>query len=488
MKTSNTNQSYFLGIDLGTTNIKAIVTDNDGKTVADGSAPVEIFYLDNGGVEQEIEQIWQATLSAIKEAVQHGIGAKIKSIGISSQGGAVQIQDINGNPQGRVISWLDGRGKPFDIKLTNELGRDWFASHTGHGMSAMTPGQIFRLREEQKLPEDFKVGFVGDMIVERLCGKAAHDGTSLSLAMFYNPSLKRADPDLLNKTGLSEEILPKLIPANEIAGNLLDEIAMETALPAGIPVSSAVHDQYTAALACGTVNPGDVMFGAGTAWVLLAVTDKLAGPVVDSAFECTHVVEGLYGQILSLGNGGSALSWTLKTLGLENIDSSELDDLVENTIAGCNGLMFFPFLVEGCGAELPAEISGKLTGLRLSHTQSHIIRAVLEGLACELKRHLNLLTDAGLEISRLVMVGHAAGSSVTPQIIANVTGLPVFCTIEQAGSALGATIIARSLVDTEHDLATLSQRLMTTNRSVEPGEEHLIYQKIFQNYMKNLFS
>lgn len=474
----------YLGLDIGTTNLKAVVVNNDGRVVASASASVEILHLDDGGVEQDIEQIWSATLFVIKQVVQSGLVSQIQAIGVSSQGGAIQVQDDDSKPIGSVISWMDGRGKPYDEKLTLELGGDWFAAHTGHGMSAVTPGHILRLREQKHLPKAFRVGFVGDMIVSRLCGRAAHDATSLSLAMLYNPSYGKADPELLEIIGLKENQLPELLIASEPAGRLLDDVAKQTCLPAGIPVSVAIHDQYAAALGCGAVNSGDVMFGAGTAWVLLAVTDKLTGPVVDSAYECTHIVDGLYGQILSMVNGGSSLSWMLKILGLEHSESNQIDGMVEHVPSGSDGLMFWPVLVQGGQEGLPKGVAGQLAGLKLSHTNAHIVRAVIEGLACELTRHLRVLIEAGLNVKRLVMVGKAANSRVTPQIVADVTGLPIVCVQEPAVSALGAAIIARALVNTNECVIDAS-----SYRTFEPStSKTYVYQSLLEAYMTPLIN
>ena len=474
----------FLGIDLGTTNIKAIVVDSDGQVVASGSAPAEIFHLDDGGVEQDIEQIFSATLAAIKQATGSGLGNRIQAIGVSSQGGAMQIQAKDGTPCGRVIGWMDGRGKPYDAKLTAELGSDWFAAHIGHGVSGIAPGQLLRLRKEKLLPGAFRVGFVGDIIVSRLCGRAAHDATSLSLGMLYNPSLGQADPELLEKIGLAESQLPELLNASAPAGGLLGDVAKQTSLPAGIPVSAAIHDQYAAALGCGAVNAGDVMFGAGTAWVLLAVTDKLTGPAVNSAIECRHVVDGLFGQILSMVNGGSSLSWVLKTLGLENLDSSQLDEIIQSVLPGCDGLAFWPLLVPGDREGLAEGATGQLTGLRLSHTRAHIVRAVVEGLACELTRHLKILAKAGLGVKRLIMAGHAAGSSVTPQIIADVSALPVVCVQAPAVSAIGAAIVARGLAEPGKSILELTNSSASPRRTVEPSADNVaLYRSLLERYI-----
>src|ERR1041384_1904635 len=142
-----------LGLDLGTTNVKALVTDRGGRLLARGACPIQLFRLDGGGVEQDLEEIWQATLTAIGQAVRDINPAGIEAIGISSQGGAMQILDGRDRPLGRVISWLDQRCWAFDDHLTAEWGRDWFVHRIAHGRSWLAVGQILRLRQEQDLAD-----------------------------------------------------------------------------------------------------------------------------------------------------------------------------------------------------------------------------------------------------------------------------------------------------------------------------------------------
>jgi sugar (pentulose or hexulose) kinase len=189
----------FLGIDLGTTNIKALLVRPDGRIVARGAAPVALHHVGPAGVEQDIEEIWRATLAAIRQATRAGKGRAVRAVGVSSQGGAMQVLDGAGQPLGRVISWLDGRGHPYDGRLTRRKGSAWFARHTGHGASAVMIGQVLRLRREAPsgLRPPNRVGFVGDVVVARLAGQGAHDASSLSIAMAYNPRERRADPAIL---------------------------------------------------------------------------------------------------------------------------------------------------------------------------------------------------------------------------------------------------------------------------------------------------
>lgn len=429
------SEPLILGLDLGTTNIKALLVTPGGRIVGEGSAPVDVVHGPGGLVEQDLNQIWRATIAAIRRA---GNGRRVAAVGISSQGGALQLLSPTGQTVGRVVSWMDQRGKPEDDRLTKQLGSAWFSKHIGHGLSGVAVGQLLRLRRSHRI---HNVGFVGDQIVGRLCGRPAHDATSLAICMLYNPWRRGTDPDVMKLVGLTDAQLPALLSARTPAGGLTRQAAKLTGLPAGIPVSAAVHDQYAATLGCGAVRPGDLMLGTGTAWVLLATTDRLRPPVIPQACVSTHVVDGLYGQLMSMVNGGSAVKWVLGVTGLRG----DLDELMRSVPPGCDGLRVRPLLV----ANGPAEIAG----LTLAHTKQHLLRATVEGLARELSRYLDM---AGIKAKRLVMTGAAAASTVTPGIVAGITGLPVTCAAASATSAVGAAVIGRGLLEPKKDLAELS--------------------------------
>ena len=478
-----------LGLDLGTTNVKALVTDFAGNSLGEGACAVRLFQLGSGGVEQDIEEIWSATKTAIREAVRSVDASGIKALGVSSQGGAMQMLDARGQPSGRVISWLDERWTPFGDALSAELGQAWFAQRIGHGGAHFALGQLLRFRQENPglLAAPNRIGFVGDVIVSRLCGRAAQDGTSCSLTLLYNPARRDYDPDVLARLGITSAQLPTLLPAREPAGGLLPEIAQETGLRPGIPVSAAIHDQYTAALAAGAVRPGTVMVGTGTAWVLLAVSNSLTLPATPDAFVCHHAVEDLWGQILSLENGGSALSWALALTGHGSARGEEIDRLLETAPPGSDRLLCWPFLAALTVAGLPPNTKGRISGLQLSHGPGHVVRAVLEGLAFELKRHIGLLRDAGLRIERLVLSGGAAASRVTPRMLAAVTELPLKCAGSRASSALGAAIIARGICEPASSLVALAEEMAPATTPVEPeAEAASLYQTQFKDYLSSL--
>jgi len=474
----------FLGLDLGTTNVKAVVVDRDGRVIAEGSAGVERFYTPDDGVEQDVEQIWDATRIATRQATAACRPDEIAAIGVSSQGAAMQLLDAEGRPVGRVISWLDGRGRPFDERITAERGEDFFVEHVGRHASTMTVGQILRLRHSsESFAAVAHIGYVGDYVVGKLCGRRAHDATNLSIAGLLNPARRCADPAVLDLLGIRDDQLPDLLPVTVPAGALSGDAAGPMGLAPGIPVSPAVHDQYAASIGAGAVDVGDVCLGTGTAWVLVAATPALARPVTRGTFVCPHPVEGLFGQMLSMTNGGSSLDWALGLTGREH-SSGSVDDALEAVPAGSEGLRFWPLLSPSASAGRFGASGGRIAGIKLAHSADHLLRAVVEGLACELARHLGFLTGAGLPVRRLVMCGGAATGRVTPQIVADVTGRPVTCVSQPAVSAFGAATIARRLAEPGAELAVLARKLAPARKTVEPGNDAAAYRHVLRRYLE----
>ena len=469
---------------MGTTNVKAVVVDDAGCIVGSGRAAVDRYNVSNGGIEQDIEQIWQCVCRSIREAVSGLESSSILALGISSQGGAMQLLDREEKPLDRVISWMDSRGQPYDRQLTEELGPKYFTQHVGHGSSGLAVGQILRLREQSPewMDRVEHIAFVGDVIAGRLCGRRAHDATSLAIALLYNPWLRRADDDLIERLHIEPRRLPDMVPATEPAGRLTQAAAVATGLPVGIPVSGAVHDQYAGALGAGSVEGGNLFLGTGTAWVLLANSTALCEPVTPGAFVCQHPVEGITGQMLSLGTGGSAIEWAMNFVGKGAPTCKSVDGILTSVPAGSEGLCFWPLLSHY--AEDAGQFGAQLTGIKTHHAPEHFVRSVVEGLACELARHLNLLDRAGIPTKQLIMCGEAAASTVTPRIIANVTGKPVSCIEEPAVSAYGATILARALANPMEKLERLSQMYAPKSTNIGANEDRPIYQALLARYLE----
>ena len=216
-----------------------------------------------------------------------------------------------------------------------------------------------------------------------------------------------------------------------------------------------MHDQYAAALGSGAVHKGTVMIGTGTAWVLLAIHDRLSAPVIDEAFVCHHVVDGLWGQILSLGNGGSAFAWALRLTGMEGLAVTRSSHCWQLRLPVVTACVAGHFWRPGVWPGLP-EHPGRLAGLQLQHGPAELLRSVVEGLGCELNRYLEFLRRADWPVERIVLGGGAADSPTTSQILADITGVPLTRVGYRDTSLLGAAILARGLVEPDVSLVDLA--------------------------------
>ena len=240
-------------------------------------------------------------------------------------------------PLGRVISWLDGRGRPFDRQITRELGEDFLAEHIGHGASMMTIGQILRLQAEspERLAAARHIGFVGDVIVGRLCGRRAHDPTSLAIAMLYNPWLGRADPEVLARLRTQRRAIARSAAGHHAGRTDFSAEASRQTGPATGHSRLAGHPRPVRGFARRgrRSHEGDVTFGAGTAWVLLANSARLCAPSPKKPSSARIPSSGLYGQMLSMGNGGSAIQWVLNLLGRGEASADAVDRLAGRVAA-----------------------------------------------------------------------------------------------------------------------------------------------------------
>jgi sugar (pentulose or hexulose) kinase len=197
-------------------------------------------------------------------------------------------------------------------------------------------------------------------------------------------------------------------------------------------------------------------------------------------------VDGLFGQMFSMVNGGSCISWAVRTLNLGSPSVEDLDALMAGVAAGSDGLRFRPLLSESGGGGLLPEVAGRLDGLRLGHTPGHVVRALVEGLGCELGRYLRLMEAGCSHVERLVMCGRAASSTVTPQIIADATGLPVDCASLAETSSLGAAVFGRAMVCPDVPLASLAEAMKPSMRRVDPGRGRAAARERCEDYISSL--
>ncbi|MGD8398557.1 MAG: FGGY-family carbohydrate kinase, partial [Anaerolineae bacterium] len=445
-----------------------------------------------------------ALLHVLRAIATHAAGAdrRIVALALAAQSGSLLPAGREGTPIYPIITWLDGR--------TEALVQRWRAEGLEARVRAvggwhLYPGlplpTVAWLRAHR--PDVFAAAgrylSVNDYLVHRLTGEFCTNPSNGGGMQFLDVTTGAWSAELCALAGIAPGHLSPVRPAGAAIGPVTPAVSRLTGLPADTVVVNGGHDQGCAALGLGVIEPGEVLLGCGTAWVVTGVTaapDVAAlPPSLDLNF---HPAPRRWTISQSLGGLGASLAWLVgqcwpatghaPAAGEEPASSraaafATLDAALADTTPGSDGLTFLPM---AGGHEAPAgEQRGALVGLRLDHTRADMARAVMEGAAYELRWALAPVRGAGLPIERLILVGGAAQSPLWPQAVADVTGVPLSLPQGSHWPAVGAAILAGVGVGAFDTIAVAQARFQRPARQVAPDPERMqIYDRCFAAYQQ----
>ena len=435
-------EKLYLGIDVGTTGTKTLLTDARGRVLGSGYREYALRAFPDGRVEQNADD-WTA---AVAETVRQAVAplkdrSRIRAVSLSTQGASMLAVDGEFRPLGPVITWMDNRASAECAALSEKLGAERLYRMSGWGASAsLDAAKIAWMRENA--PDQYRgAWFVSTLeyVNHFLTGRNVIDPTNASIRQLYDIAARRWDPAVLEALGIGDDRLPEVLPTGAPVGTLTPEAAELLGLSENVRVYNGAHDQYCAALGCGAVRAGDALLSTGTTWVLLGVSDRLLFTESRVA-PGIHPVKGLYGLIGSLVSAGCALKWWK---GVAGGDYRVFDEAVPSHRKSAENLFFYPFVA---GAGFPhreeGELTGTLSGLRLAHDREDIALALMEGVAFEARVMLEELKKHGVQVSQLRVSGGAAKSREWCGITAAVTGCSLYRMRETEAACMGAAMLA----------------------------------------------
>lgn len=479
-----------LGLDVGTTATKALLMDIQGKIVASASHSYGLITPQEGWVEQDPAALWRGVVE-VCQAVMKTVKPqdRVLALSISSQGGTTIPVDTDLQPVSNAISWMDQRAHLQAQQVREALGDDKVYRVTGWQLGDGLP-LLHILWLRQRAPEVFTSAryflFVNDYIVHRLTGQLCMDPSDAGITQLYNIAEGQWDEEILMMAGIEPDQLSPVKNSGTPVGQLTGEASRETGLPQSVLVVNGAHDQYCAAVGAGVTNQGDIMLSSGTAWVILCFMERLSLDPKRRLSLSPHAIPGRWGALKSMGGVGACMEWFLHNVwqgsaGL-TVRRSELYDEINrgaaSVPAGSRGLIFFPS--SGGYGRRPR---GAFISLTLSHSRNDMARAVMEGVAFDLRWMMADIHDAGIESRQLRMVGGAASSSAWPGIVADITHLPVVIPSITEAASYGAAILAGvgsgSFPDTEIGYRAVSGQEIF----LEPDKENIKrYNELFEIY------
>ena len=452
---------YLMGVDLGSTSLKAIVCDLDGNVVASGTRPTERFnpYPDHPEwTVWQPEQIWGGTAAAIRDAVgQLADPHAIRGVAVTGMGMDGVPVDEDGGWLYPFISWHDPRTAP-------QL--EWWQEHIGAERTFATGGNTLwrfstalRLlwmaeHEPDILARADKWLLIEDFVNYMLCGQRATDYTMASCTLLFDQRRLDWSDEILSLSGIDRRLLCDAYPSGTVLGEVLPAAAEATGLPVGTPVILGGHDYLCGALPAGAFKPGVVLDVTGT-WEIVLTT--IPEPVLTAEVQRTgmtveaHVARGVYA---AWGGAVAAdmLEWYRREYGLVARQQAEVhggtdwDYLMAEAAAappGARGVMFLPHMsAAGCPV-VDACSLGAFVGLSNFVTRGDIQRAIIEGLDYQFLDIVRVM-ERGLAIrpDRFVAVGGAARNQFWMQNKADVVGRPIEVPAVEDASPLGAAMLA----------------------------------------------
>lgn len=439
-----------LGLDVGTSGVKAILVRPTGEVAAAATTPLALSTPRPGWAEQDPEAWWLASVESIRSVIEQLPDADVIAVGISGQMHSSVFLDRRGEVIRPALLWCDGRTTAECEEITRRAGgeerlREWVSNPALEGF---TLPKVLWLRNHE--PESFArlatVLLAKDFIRFRLTGALATEPSDASGTLMYDPARLRWSDEILASVDVPRSLLPDVGGSSEVLGRLTRRGAEATGLREGTPVVGGGADNACGAAGVGAIAPGEAVASWGTSGTVLAPT---ARPLVDPklrAHTFCHVAPGIWyimGVVLS---AGGAFAWYRDQVVREPLDDGDANRRLNEEAAavppGADGVTFLPYLQGERTPHRNASARGAFLGLSLAHSRAHMTRAVLEGVAFALCDSLSILRELGLAPSQLLLTGGGAHSRFIRQLQSDVYGLPVTTVNREEGPAYGAALLA----------------------------------------------
>lgn len=428
-----------LGIDIGTTSVKAIVLDTERRVVALAGNEHGIVRRP-GVVEADPRLWWDSARAAVRQlaASAPGLMEQVAAVGVTGNMSSVVLLDERLDPLGNAPLLADSRGERQLATLPADLRQLVFARTRNHPVSAFSLSTLLYLRDEAPGLLKRTRAWISAKDYIRLC-LTGTVGTDLTDA--YNSLLIAADDadwdaELIEATGLPRRIFPAVYPSAQPAGTVSRQAAERTGIAAGVPVVTGAGDIAAGALGAGVTEPGDVLISLGTSVTVLASVGRGSGSDWLGSLTYHPAVSGTSGLALaSLLTGGLALNWLRELLGADAIAADEADPP-----AADDPLIFLPHLAGTGSPRFEPYVQGSLVGLRPSSRGTDIVRALFEATGFEIAEALTLLSAT--RDGEILVSGGGTRLPAWPQTLSDILGRPLTVCADPDVSAVGAACLA----------------------------------------------
>ena len=466
----------YIGIDLGTSGVKAILLDEQGTVLASQTEKLTVSRPHPLWSEQDPEQWWQATDRAMKGlGEQHSLQG-VKALGIAGQMHGATLLDKQQRVLRPAILWNDGRcAQECELleaqvktsrQITGNLMMPGFTAPKLLWVQRHEP-EIFRQVDKVLLPKDY--------LRLRMTGDFASDMSDAAGTMWMDVAKRDWSDEMLAACHLSRDNMPALYEGCDITGHLLPAVASAWNMPA-VPVVAGGGDNAAGAVGVGMADAGQAMLSLGTSGVYFAVSEGFLSKPESAVHSFCHALPGRWHLMSVMLSAASCLDWAARLTGLTTVPA--LISAAESADNQADPIWFLPYLSGERTPHNNPQAKGVFFGLTHQHGPAELARAVLEGVGYALADGMDVVHACGVTPKSITLIGGGARSPWWRQMLADISGLQLdYRTGGDVGPALGAARLAQIAVNPDKPLSNLLPQLQLEQTHCPDVQQHTVYQQ-----------
>ncbi len=460
----------YIGVDLGTSSIKLVLMNEEGKIENIVSREYPLSFPKPGWSEQNPEDWYQAFLEGMEDLLANYDKSLVEGISFGGQMHGLVILDENDHVIRPAILWNDGRTTKECDYLNNTIGREKVSSYTANmALTGFTAPKILWVKENE--PENFakinKIMLPKDYIAYMISGVHCTDVSDASGMLLFDVKNRRWSQEMLSIVGVKEEQLAKVFESYEAVGTLREDVANKLGLNPSVKVIAGAGDNAAGAVGTGTLEHGMCSISIGTSGTVFIATDEFAVDD-DNAMHSFDHANGKYHFLGCMLSAASANKWWMDDI----IRTKEYNKEQENIVKlGENRVFFLPYLMGERTPHNNPNARGTFVGMTMDTTREDMTQAVLEGVTFALRDALEIARSFGVTITRVRLNGGGAKSKLWCEMVANIMNVKVDKINSEEGPGFGAAILAAVGCEKFNSVEEAASKLIKVVSTIEPEEE-----------------
>ena len=467
MKTGKDTNMLFIGVDLGTSAVKLLLMDENGKIKKTVSREYPLYFPHPGWSEQKPEDWYIQSMDGLKELLKDEKKEEVAGISFGGQMHGLVLLDENDEVIRPALLWNDGRTYEECDYLNNVIGKDKLSEYTANiSFTGFTAPKILWVKNKE--PENFarikKIMLPKDYLAYRLSGVHCTDVSDASGMLLFDVKNRTWSKEMCEICSVKPEWLAKVYESYEVVGTLKKEVAEELGIPAEAKVIAGAGDNAAAAVGTGTVGDGRCNISLGTSGTIF-ISSRKFGVDKNNALHSFDHADGTYHLMGCMLSAASCNKWWMDEI-LKTKEYAREQEGIDKL--GENHVFFLPYLMGERSPHNNPNARGTFTGITMDTTREDMTQAVLEGVAFALRDSLEVAKSLGIPITRTKICGGGAKSPLWCKMIANILNLKVDKIESEEGPALGAAMLAAVGCGVYGSVEEIAEKMVKVVDTIEP--------------------